>query len=194
MLKLNLGCGFKKLDGFVNVDKEPITKPDTLWDLERFPWPWEDSSVEEVKLLHTLEHIGKDLTVYKAIIQELYRICMDKAIIEVRVPYYRHRGFWADPTHVRVITPLGVDHLSKKKNKEWIADGYANTPLAFFWDVDFETELVWSQVDPDVWNEMFPRMKLSGSEMQKFLAYEGSRTNDLISEVQIVLRVVKTNV
>jgi hypothetical protein len=194
MVKLDLGAGFKKHVGFISVDKEPCTKPDVLWDLERFPWPWKDNSVEEVRMVHVLEHIGKELSVYKAIIRELYRICTDKAIIGIRVPYYRHRGFWADPTHVRVVTPLGIDHLSKKKNREWIADGYSNTPLALFWDIDFETESIWSQVDSDVWNALFPHMKLSDSAMQEFLAYDGRRINDLISEIHIVLRAVKTNV
>ena len=41
MIRLNLGCGQNKLDGYVNVDKYPTFSPDVLWDLETFPWPFD---------------------------------------------------------------------------------------------------------------------------------------------------------
>src|SRR5436189_263389 len=47
-MKLNLGCGFNRVDGYWNVDKEPQCKPDQCVDLERFPWPWSDNSILEV--------------------------------------------------------------------------------------------------------------------------------------------------
>ena len=55
-LKLNLGCGNNKYDGFLNVDK--FGEPDIKWDLEKFPWPWEDNSVDEIRIIHVLEHLG----------------------------------------------------------------------------------------------------------------------------------------
>ena len=53
-LRLNLGCGFKQLEGYVNVDR--FGNPDLKFDLETFPWPWLDNSVIEIKLIHILEH------------------------------------------------------------------------------------------------------------------------------------------
>ena len=44
MLKLNLGCGDKKHEGFVNVDLHG--DPDVRCDLSQFPWPFEDSSAD----------------------------------------------------------------------------------------------------------------------------------------------------
>jgi predicted SAM-dependent methyltransferase len=57
-MKLNLGCGFNKLDGFVNVDKQAACQPDMVLDLERLPWPFEDASVSEVAAFHVLEHLA----------------------------------------------------------------------------------------------------------------------------------------
>ena len=38
-MKFNMGCGFKKLEGYVNVDKYPECSPDMQFDLEVLPWP-----------------------------------------------------------------------------------------------------------------------------------------------------------
>ena len=55
-LRLNLGCGAKHLEGYINVDK--FGNPDVRLDLETFPWPWEDNSAIAIELRHVLEHLG----------------------------------------------------------------------------------------------------------------------------------------
>jgi len=58
MLKLNLGSGSAKLDDFVNIDINEDNKPDLVHNiLERLPYP--DSSIDEIVLFHTIEHIEK---------------------------------------------------------------------------------------------------------------------------------------
>lgn len=42
-LRLNLGCGAKRLEGYINVDK--FGDPDFRFDLETFPYPWQDNSM-----------------------------------------------------------------------------------------------------------------------------------------------------
>ena len=37
-MRLNLGCGNSRMDGYLNVDKEAGCKPDKIQDLEVFPW------------------------------------------------------------------------------------------------------------------------------------------------------------
>ncbi len=72
-MRLNLGCGFNKRDGFVNVDIGEHCAPDVVHDLERTPWPWDDSAVGEIYMSHVLEHLGATTDVYFAVLREMYR-------------------------------------------------------------------------------------------------------------------------
>ena len=57
-MRFNLGCGFNKRDGFINVDRFADCAPDEIVDLEKIPWPWPDDSAEEIQMIHVLEHLG----------------------------------------------------------------------------------------------------------------------------------------
>jgi SAM-dependent methyltransferase len=137
-MRLNLGCGQNKLDGFVNVDRQGAANPDVQHDLECFPWPFADQSVDEVLMSHVLEHLGRDPQVFIGIFRELYRVCKGGALIRIAVPHPRHDYFLGDPTHVRVVTPEVLSLFSKKNCAEWARTGAANSPLALYADVDFE--------------------------------------------------------
>ena len=186
-MKLNLGCGSDKRDGWRNVDKYPVLEPDELVDLEQFPWPWPDNSVDEVLLRHVLEHLGAASETYRQIVQELWRVCSDRAKITVIVPHPRHDHYLNDPTHVRPITAAGLQMLSKVKNREWQQGGLANTPLGLIWDVDFEIEDV--KLSPDEpWRGRLMRGEISANDLQQ----AARQFNNVVSEVTILLRAVKS--
>tara|TARA_B100001175_G_scaffold151285_1_gene128200 strand:- start:171 stop:731 length:561 start_codon:yes stop_codon:yes gene_type:complete len=136
-MKLNLGSGSKILKGYVNVDKFQYYNPDVVHDLEKFPYPFEDNSVDEILLSHVLEHIGQNPDVFNNIIKELYRICKNNSIVDIRVPHPRHDDFISDPTHVRPITILGLQLYDKNLNEKWEKMNAANTPLALLHGVNF---------------------------------------------------------
>ena len=147
-MKLNLGCGVNHLQGYVNVDVHPAAKPNVVHDLEQFPWPFEDSSVDEVVLNHVLEHLGADPKVFVGIFRELYRVCRPGALVKIVVPHPRHDHFLGDPTHVRAVTPAVLSLFSKANCAEWAKQGAANTPLAVYADVDFELRDLKMIVEP----------------------------------------------
>jgi hypothetical protein len=56
-IKLDLGCGPHKKEGFVGIDIRKFDGVDHVFDMSRDPWPFADNSVEEAYSAHSLEHI-----------------------------------------------------------------------------------------------------------------------------------------
>lgn len=79
---LNIGCGFRKMPEAVNVDGYEICEPDVLWDLNKYPWPWEDESVDIVFAFHVMEHMDDWLKAFK----EVARILKVGGMFDMRVP------------------------------------------------------------------------------------------------------------
>ena len=134
-MKLNLGSGSNPKPDFVNVDK--YGTPDVKHDLEEFPWPWDNNSIDEILMNHILEHLGETSDIFLGIMKEIYRICKPRAKIKISCPHPRHDDFISDPTHIRAITPRLFELFSKKNNEKWAEGGFANSPLALYLNVDF---------------------------------------------------------
>ena len=117
MRKLDLGCGLSPKEGFEGVDIRGNEKVKHIVDLFKFPWPFEDNSVDEIHASHFLEHIPareieeRDLSgadkkylgadMLFAFMDECWRILKMDSWMNVVVPSGRsNRAFW-DPTHRR---------------------------------------------------------------------------------------------
>jgi hypothetical protein len=186
LLKLNLGCGQNKRPGYVNVDKAERCHPDRVVDLERFPWPFDDDSVGEVVLRHVLEHLGATPETYLGIFKELYRVCAKDATVTIAVPHPRSDDFINDPTHVRAVTPQGLELFSKKRNREWGEGGYANTPLGLYLDVDFEiVGVAYTPASP--WRERMERKEITSQQLAEAMRMY----NNVVREIKVTLAVRK---
>jgi predicted SAM-dependent methyltransferase len=97
MVKINLGCGYRKLDGYINIDFRECVEPNLLLDITK-PLPFEDESVDEVAAYDILEHIpiGKVIPV----IEEIYRVLKKGGRFVSMTPSTDGRGAFQDPTHV----------------------------------------------------------------------------------------------
>ena len=184
-IKLNLGCGAKKFPGYLNVDK--FGTPDLKHDLESFPWPWETNSVSEIALIHVLEHLGKETEIYFGIFQEMYRVCEDDATIHVHVPSPWHWNFTSDPTHVRPVTPDGLNLFSKEHCQKCIDEGKSETPFAMIYNVDLRPhDVVWKY--DQMWENKLYKGEVQQSQMEEL----HSMYRNVVTEFQIPLAVVKS--
>jgi hypothetical protein len=185
-VRLNLGCGNRKLSDWVNVDSSPGCNPDQLVDLEQTPWPWPDGSVEEVLLSHVLEHLGRTTESYLAIIKELYRVCAHGAKVTIIVPHPRHDFFLNDPTHVRPVTAEGLALFSQKINRKWMSSDAANTPLGVYLGVDFDVVRSTHKLD-EPWLGRRQRGQISQAELEHAVR----QLNNVVMQTTIELKAVK---
>lgn len=98
--RLHLGCGKNYLVGWINCDKLPWLKTNMCFDLEKFPWPFEDNSVDEIFMDNVLEHLD-DIT---ATMNEFYRILKPNGVVCAIVPFGNSYWTMADPTHKHTFT------------------------------------------------------------------------------------------
>ncbi len=59
-MKLNIGCGHTKNEGYVNIDVDPNVKPDLVFKIGSAELPYGKGSIDEVTMLHTIEHVRRD--------------------------------------------------------------------------------------------------------------------------------------
>ena len=95
-MKLNLGAGKQKMEGFLNVDSIAFEGVDIVHDL-REKWPWEDESVEEVHCSHFVEHLTNVERIH--FWNELGRVLKKGASARIITPHWSNSCAYGDPTH-----------------------------------------------------------------------------------------------
>lgn len=95
-VKLNLGSGKRKLDGFINIDMQGRCNPDVICNLaEGIPYP--DSSVDEAIAIDFIEHLERREVM--RLMDEVHRVLKPGGKFFHRTPSEEGRGAWQDPTH-----------------------------------------------------------------------------------------------
>jgi predicted SAM-dependent methyltransferase len=136
--RLNMGCGLKKIEGFVNVDISPNVKPDQVVDFNKFPWPFEDNEFDHIVAKDILEHLGDTSADFIKVIKEMYRISHNSAIWEVQTPHWRCDIALDDPEHKRLITMGMFNLFNKRMLLDKLQSDGSDSALAFEHDVDIE--------------------------------------------------------
>ena len=95
-IRLNLGCGWRKVAGCVNIDNRELVKPDLLHDITK-PFPYEDASVDYILATDIIEHIPPDDVA--PFLWEMHRILKPDGVLEFSIPSTDSRGAFMDPTH-----------------------------------------------------------------------------------------------
>ncbi|MFH0829343.1 MAG: class I SAM-dependent methyltransferase [Candidatus Kerfeldbacteria bacterium] len=107
---LNIGCGKTRIPGSIGLDRVHIEGTvDVVHDLNTVPYPFPDSSFDEIHMYHVLEHLNEPMKK----IEELYRILKPEGVVYLRVPHFSSLGAFTDLTHVRPFGWSSFDCLEK---------------------------------------------------------------------------------
>jgi hypothetical protein len=130
MVKLDLGAGKNKKEGFLGVDVLSFEGVDVVANLGDDVWPWEDSSVDEVHCSHMLEHLTAKQRIHFA--NELHRVLKQGCKAAIITPHFASVRAYGDLTHQ---WPPVVTFWYCYLNKEWRA---VNAPHNLDYTCDFD--------------------------------------------------------
>ena len=88
MVKLNIGCGNLKIDGYLNVDIRNDVDADIVIDLEKIPYPFDNNIVDEIVANDIIEHFShKDI---EEIVKEWHRILKIDGTLIIKTPDFEN--------------------------------------------------------------------------------------------------------
>lgn len=107
-VKVDLGCGPSKKDGYIGIDLLPLKGVDFVVDFEKGLNFIPDDSVDEIFSSHLLEHID-DL---EFLMSEIHRVLKPRGIKKIIVPHFSNPYFYSDYTHKRFFGLYSMDYFS----------------------------------------------------------------------------------
>lgn len=105
-MRLNLGCGSRTQEGYVNVDRVKLDGVDVVHDLDVLPWPWKDRSVQQIVAQDVFEHVADPI----GFMTEAHRVLFIGGVLVIKSPHFRHQDAYTDPTHRRFCTEHTWDY------------------------------------------------------------------------------------
>jgi len=147
IIRLDIGCGKNKKEGFIGVDQYKMDGVDKVMDV-RGKWPWKDGSVEEVHCSHFIEHLTATERVH--FMNELYRVLRVDGKASVITPHWASNRAYGDPTHQwPPVSEMFFYYLSKEWRKtqaphtdiEFNKNGY-NCDFAATWGYSMNAALI----------------------------------------------------
>jgi len=155
-MKLNIGSGRLRFPGFTNLDCTQIIDGngkemvDLIIDLEKEKLPYEDNSVEKIKVDNVLEHVSN----LKGLLNECHRVFQPGGILSGIVPVAGSEVAFGDPTHVRFFNKRTFDYFtghagydeSKPSHPRYADYGYLS--WNYVGPLVVENDLIWFKLTP----------------------------------------------
>lgn len=115
---INIGCGKTRIPGSIGVDRVPINDyVDIIHDLSSVPYPFPDSSADEIHFYHVLEHLPDPVQK----LEDIHRILKPGGILHMRVPHFSSMGAFSDMTHLRPFGFTSFDCFQKDDAQHYYA-------------------------------------------------------------------------
>lgn len=165
LLKLNLGSGPNRMEGFVSVDCIAFPNVDIITDLTK-KWPWKNNTVAEAHASHVIEHFDAMERVH--FVNELYRVLIPGGKATIITPHWANSRAYGDPTHkFPAVSEFWYYYLSKEwrlgnKDKNLAANA-PHTDIQYLkngFNCDFEATWGYS---------LHPTVQLRNQDAQQFM-------------------------
>lgn len=113
-IRLDIGCGASKQQGFVGMDIQAMPGVDIVHDFLSFPWPLPDECCLLAMASHVVEHVPPVVwsqdhgTQWPFIMfmNEVWRVLKYDAKFIAALPYAGTPRYWQDPTHINPVTEV----------------------------------------------------------------------------------------
>jgi SAM-dependent methyltransferase len=107
MNMLDLGCGKRKVQGAVGLDRNPHSQADVIHDLDVFPYPFEDNQFDRIFSFDVLEHVSDVIRT----LEEIHRLGRNGGRVFLRVPHFSSTLAFGDPTHKHFFNTQSLDYV-----------------------------------------------------------------------------------
>lgn len=97
-MKLELGCGKAKHEGWFGIDSSPFEGVDKVWDIALNGIPFKDNSIEQVYSQDFMEHLPPEKKVF--VINEIWRVLKNGGKMEHYIPNAGSRNDFGSPSHL----------------------------------------------------------------------------------------------
>ncbi len=110
---IELGCGQKRKQGRIGVDKINLPNVDIVADLEQGLPFLPDNSVDQIHCRSVLEHIGN----FENLMREIVRILKNNGRAHIFVPHFSNPYYFSDFTHNRFFGLYSFYYLVSAENQ-----------------------------------------------------------------------------
>ena len=106
---LDVGCGINKRPGAIGIDRNPAARPDVLVELDRPPYPFRDSSFDQLYAIHVIEHVSDVMLT----MEEFHRLVRPGGEVFIATPHYTDFSSFCDPTHRWHLTSFSLRYFGE---------------------------------------------------------------------------------
>lgn len=107
---LHLGCGYKKIPNSIGVDIDPKSQADVVHNLDKFPYPFKTNTFSKIIADDILEHLDN----IPKVLEEIHRISINGAVLQVTTGHFSSVDSFTDPTHKHFFTTRTFDYFIPK--------------------------------------------------------------------------------
>lgn len=111
-IRLDIGCGKDKKEGFVGIDIDPKSQADII--ASALNLPFDDSNVDEITCSHLVEHFEPDEA--QKFFDEIYRVLKDGGAARLKIDrdWSKARLLEKDRTHKKRYSAEEIKEMVKK--------------------------------------------------------------------------------